>query len=140
MLGEMGERTAHEFLAARNLGRLGCCLNNVPYVVPVFYLLEDDSLYIHTLPGRKVEMLRANPQACLQVDAIDDVYHWRSVLVDGVYEEVNEPEERERLLTQFYRELPNHSPVESKMNHYANNCIVFRLRIKKLSGIYESWQ
>ena len=131
MIGEMGLHSAHEFLAARNLGRLGCCLNNVPYVVPVYYLLADGCFYVHSLPGRKIEMLRANPQACLQVDAIEDAYHWRSVLADVVYEEIADADERDQWLTKFYSELPNHSPVESMMRHDADTCIVFPIADQK---------
>jgi uncharacterized protein len=139
MVGEMGEPAARELLATHNLGRLGCCANNEPYVVPVHYLLEGECLYFHSLPGRKIEMLRANPHACLLVDAIEDAYHWRSVIANGHYEELTEPDERDRWLAQLYAELPHLSPVESRMGHNTASSIVFRLRITSLTGMFEKW-
>jgi nitroimidazol reductase NimA-like FMN-containing flavoprotein (pyridoxamine 5'-phosphate oxidase superfamily) len=139
MIGEMGEQTAREFLATHNLGRLGCCQGNQPYVVPVHYLLEGDCLYVHSLPGRKIEMLRANPHACLLVDSIDDDYHWRSVIANGHYEEVTDADERDRWLARIYAELPLHSPVESMPQHERVTTLVFRLRLTSLTGRFEKW-
>src|SRR5262245_1384454 len=43
-------------------------------VVPVNYLFDGEFIYIHSLPGRKIDVLRANPNACMQVDAVEDSY------------------------------------------------------------------
>ena len=139
MIGEMGEQAAREFLASHNLGRLGCSWENHPYVMPVHYLVDGDCLYLHSLPGRKIEVLRANPQACLLVDSIEDDYHWRSVIANGIYEEVKERAEREHWLARIYAELPLHSPVESMMQHNRVPIIVYRLRLTSLTGRFEKW-
>lgn len=139
MIGEMGEQAAREFLASHNLGRLGCSWENHPYVIPVHYLLDGDSVYLHSLPGRKVEVMRANPLVCLLVDSIEDGYHWRSVIANGVYEEIKESAEREHWLARIYAELPLHSPVESMMQHNRVPIIVYRLRLTSLTGRFEKW-
>ncbi|MCF7859366.1 MAG: pyridoxamine 5'-phosphate oxidase family protein [Candidatus Cloacimonetes bacterium] len=39
---------------------------NKPYVVPVNFGLEDDTIYIHCAPeGKKIEMIKENPNVCL---------------------------------------------------------------------------
>ena len=139
MIGEMGESAARAFLASHNLGRLACSWDNHPYVVPVHYLLDEDCLYMHSLPGHKIEMMRANPNVCLLVDSIVDEYHWRSVVAKGLYEEVKETAEREHWLARIYAELPLHSPVESQMQHNRVPIIVFRLRLTLLTGRFEKW-
>src|SRR5213079_1645115 len=53
------------------LGRLGCIDNDEPYVVPINYVVDERSIYSHSLPGKKIDVLRSNPRACLQVDQID---------------------------------------------------------------------
>ena len=59
-------------------------------MVPINYVLDGESIYVHSLPGRKLEALRANPRACLQVDEVNDPYHWRSAIAFGDYEEVTD--------------------------------------------------
>ena len=51
MIAQLGAKEAREVLSRQRLGRLGCCLDNEPYVVPVNYLFEDDCIYIHALPA-----------------------------------------------------------------------------------------
>jgi nitroimidazol reductase NimA-like FMN-containing flavoprotein (pyridoxamine 5'-phosphate oxidase superfamily) len=139
MIGEMGEKAARAFLASHNLGRLSCSLNDQPYVTPVHYLFAGENLYLHSLPGRKIDILRANPAACLLVDSIEDDYHWRSVLALGQYEELTDAAEREHWLARIYAELPLHSPVESRMHHDRVPLIVFRLRLTSVTGRFEKW-
>ncbi|MBI1766477.1 MAG: pyridoxamine 5'-phosphate oxidase family protein [Acidobacteria bacterium] len=139
MIGTLAEPVARQLLANQNTGRLGCCLHNEPYVVPVHYLFEGESIYLHSLPGRKIEMLRANPRACLQIDAIEDDYHWRSVIAYGNYEEITAADEREFWLAKLYQELPHLSPVESMMGKDAPPCIVFRIRLTAVTGVFEKW-
>ena len=126
--------------SSARLGRLGCSLNDEPYVVPVNYWYEGDSVFIHSLPGRKLEMLRANLHACLQVDEISDAYHWRSVIAFGHYEEVTEPAERERVLSELFKRLPHLSPVESRMTKGIDQTVVFRLRLARVTGVAEDWR
>jgi hypothetical protein len=140
MIAQLGSKESREILSQQRRGRLGCSLNNEPYVVPVNYLLEDDCIYIHSLAGHKINLLRANPRACLQVDDIVDDYNWRSVIATGWYEEVSNAEERERKLAALFRHLPHLTPVESKMKSGAEQAILFRIRIERITGVGERWQ
>jgi uncharacterized protein len=137
MIGELSEQDARALLHAGRLGRLGCCLDGQPYVVPVYYLLEGNHIYMHSLPGRKINWLRANPHGCLQVDELQDEYHWRSVLAFGEYEELTDAAERERVLAELFKHLPHLSPVEARFGHQTPPSIVFALRLTSLTGIFE---
>ena len=140
MIAQLRSNESREILSQQRLGRLGCCLENEPYVVPVNYLFENDCIYIHSLPGRKISLLRSNPRACLQVDDIEDDFNWRSVIATGWYEEVTDAQERERKLAALFRHLPHLTPVESKMKSGAEQAILFRIRIERISGVCERWQ
>jgi hypothetical protein len=141
MIIELRQEDARALLRDGLVGRLGCIAEGEPYVVPVNYLFDGESVYVHSLPGRKIAALRANPRACLQVDAIKDEYNWRSVIAYGNYEEVTDPDESERILRDLFGRLPHLTPVESKMAHVSARpgMIVFRIRIDKLTGVGESW-
>ena len=38
--------------------------------------------------GQKIRMMRANPEVCFEVDDVDDLANWRSVIARGRYEEL----------------------------------------------------
>ncbi len=76
------------FLEDHRLGRLACISAGQPYVVPVHYAFTADHLYMFSMAGRKIDALRANPAATMLVEQIDNQQAWRSVLVEGTFEEL----------------------------------------------------
>lgn len=51
--------------------RLGFADRNVPYIVPMNYGYQDSALYFHSAPeGRKIDLIRANPLVCFEVDEL----------------------------------------------------------------------
>ena len=51
--------------------RLGFVDNNVPYIVPMNYGYQDKILYFHSAgEGRKIDLIRANPLVCFEVDEL----------------------------------------------------------------------
>src|SRR5262250_1813226 len=113
MIRPLSESEARELLSRSRTGRLGCVVEDGPYVVPVNYILHDDKIYIHSLLGRKIKALRANPRACLQVDDIRTDYDWRSAIAFGRYEEVTEEGERRWVVRRLLSRFPQLTPVES---------------------------
>ena len=60
---------------------------------------ESDCNYVFSTFGKKIEWMRANPMVCIQIDEIADQSQWVSVIVNGRYEELPEPQyaaDRER--------------------------------------------
>lgn len=139
MITQLHPEESHALLRNGKLGHLGCVSDGEPYVIPVHYLFEDDSIYIHSLPGRKITALRAHPRACLQVEEIKDAFHWQSVIASGSYQEITDPPERERILCALFARLPHLTPVESAMSRSSGlaETIIFRLRIETLTGVSE---
>ncbi|MBS1791759.1 MAG: pyridoxamine 5'-phosphate oxidase family protein [Acidobacteria bacterium] len=138
MFDQMGERESIALLRKGRVGRLGCCSEGKPYVVPINYLFDGKFVYMHSLSGYKIDALRANPQACLQTDIVEDDYHWRSVLAFGICEEVTNETLRKRVLDEFLKRLPHQTPVETHLSDPAK-VIVFRLRVSEITGVYENW-
>jgi nitroimidazol reductase NimA-like FMN-containing flavoprotein (pyridoxamine 5'-phosphate oxidase superfamily) len=133
------EDEAREVLSAGRIGRLGCIGNGEPYVVPINYVFDDESIYSHSLPGKKIELLRAHPRACLQVDEIQDDFEWRSVIAYGNFEEVRVQSDRGVVLSKLLARFPLLTPVESVMAQDASppNSVVFRIRIDRITGTAE---
>ena len=130
---------ARALLSAGRIGHLGCVDNGEPYVVPINYVFEDGSVYSHSLPGRKIEVLRANPRACLQVDEIKNDLEWSSVIAFGNFEEIRVPSDRRSILSKLLARFPLLTPVESLMAQDAGapDSVVFRIRIDRLTGVAE---
>lgn len=131
------QEEALALLIESRVGRLGCIYEGGPYVVPVNYVFDGADAYIHSLPGRKIEALRANPRACLQIDDIAHD-HWRSAIAFGSYEEVTDPAERGRALHLLLARYPHLTPVESVPVHDGqSSVIVFRIRVEEVTGVGE---
>jgi nitroimidazol reductase NimA-like FMN-containing flavoprotein (pyridoxamine 5'-phosphate oxidase superfamily) len=85
---DMTERESRELLAQGNTGHLGCVHDNRPYVVPVHYAFDAEKLYVFSLAGQKIDWLRSNPNACLQMEVSDEHHRWKSVVAEGRYQEL----------------------------------------------------
>ncbi|HKO97369.1 MAG TPA: pyridoxamine 5'-phosphate oxidase family protein [Pyrinomonadaceae bacterium] len=135
----LSDGEATEVIKSGNIGRLGCIDNDEPYVVPINYLLDEGSIYSHSLPGKKIDAMRVHPRACLQVDRIDDDFHWRSAIAFGHYEEINLPNERRKILGKILTLFPKLTPVESRMvqDAAAPDSVVFRIVVDRITGVEE---
>ena len=89
---EIGEKECQAVLQGASIGRLGCALDNQPYVVPVYFAYEADYVYLFSTLGQKIEWMRANPKVCLQADEIKNQLQWVSVIANGRYEELPTPQ------------------------------------------------
>ena len=139
MMKMLTDNEARKLLQAAKVARLGCIVNGEPYVVPINCHLEGEYLYSHSLPGLKISGLREYPRACVQVDEIESDLRWRSVIAFGNFEEVGKPSERADVLGKLLKSFPLLTPVESAIavDGYAQEVIVFRIRIERITGVSE---
>ncbi|HEY9048509.1 MAG TPA: pyridoxamine 5'-phosphate oxidase family protein, partial [Ohtaekwangia sp.] len=95
MLGQLTEAQIDHVLHSQFLGRIGCYANNRIYIVPVTYVYYEGYIYAHSKEGQKIRMMRGNPNICFQVDAMESMTNWRSVIVWGDYEELKSEAEQQ---------------------------------------------
>jgi nitroimidazol reductase NimA-like FMN-containing flavoprotein (pyridoxamine 5'-phosphate oxidase superfamily) len=90
-MNELPRDEIDRFLDEQTVGRVGCHDAGTTYVVPVIYARRASALYVLTTEGRKIQMMRKNPAVCFEVDEYDGkTGNWRSVIVQGSYEELDE--------------------------------------------------
>ena len=89
----MSPADCKQFIAGAGLGRLGCTMDNQPYVLPIYFIFQNDRIYAFSTLGRKIEIMRANPLVCLEVDDIRAQNHWTSVVITGRFEELTDAPE-----------------------------------------------
>ncbi len=123
------------FLRAQRVARLGCHAGGETYVVPVIYAYDGASVVSVTTEGRKVSMLRENPRVCVEVDEYDTDGRgsWRSVIAQGVYEELAGEEVAgalELLRDRFTRSAGR--PAEPRP--LGPGVVVFRVRLSEPTG------
>jgi nitroimidazol reductase NimA-like FMN-containing flavoprotein (pyridoxamine 5'-phosphate oxidase superfamily) len=138
MITHLNQEDARSLLAANRVGRLGCIYEGAPYVVPINYVWDGETIYVHSRPGRKIEALRTDPRVCLQVEKVTDASHWTSAIVYGTYEEVTDPSERNYAVRKLLACFPNLTPVESVPVHDGQSSVViFRIRVREITGVGE---
>jgi uncharacterized protein len=89
MLGSLNVVQIERVLRTELTGRLGCHADGRTYVVPVTYVYEEGSVYGQSAEGMKIRMMRKNPYVCFEVDRIEDLANWQSVIAWGTFEELD---------------------------------------------------
>jgi uncharacterized protein len=75
-------------LEAAHFGHLACSNEGQPYIVPIYFAFQSRVAYSFSMPGRKVEWMRKNPKVCLQVEEWPSKGSWRSVVLNGNFQEL----------------------------------------------------
>ena len=88
MIDNLSDDQIDHILSAQVVGRLGCHAEGKTYVIPIAYVFDGSYVYAHSRMGTKVAMMRKNRRVCFQVDVIHNMANWRSVMIDGEYEEL----------------------------------------------------
>ena len=134
MIGLLSNEEMTQMLQRHQVGRLGCTANDRPYVVPINYVYQYDAIYAYSMPGRKISIMREQPLVSFEIDEIDGPSNWRSVVVEGVYEELKEATE-----TSFAKRLliNGFGTLVGRTLEVSPSIILFRIRVTDLSGRFE---
>ncbi len=118
-------------LAESIVGRIACnAPGERPYLVPLAFAYDGESVYAISGPGRKLDLMRADPRVSFEVDRVDRSDSWQSVVADGEFEEVTGADAIEMAIGLI--EGATGVPVAM-----GDHSVVFRLRLGAKSGRYE---
>ena len=123
--------------------RLGLAADNRPYVVPLCFGYRDRTVYVHSAPeGRKVELVRKNPQVCVEFDVDQEVLparepcawglRYRSVIAFGKASVVEDLAEKRRafdLIMEHYGGAPSVYP-ERTVEHI----LIIKIELEQMTG------
>jgi uncharacterized protein len=142
LIQEIKDTECREILGRASIARLGCSLNDEPYVVPIGIAYESDYIYVFSTLGQKIEWMRANPKVCVQVDEINKQSDWVSVIANGEYEELPDPQRADernharRLMEQRHHWWLNAlAERRIKLRDQDISPVFFRIRINSVSGL-----
>ena len=147
MFGILNNDRIEKVIKQNVIGRLGCHGNGKTYILPISYAYDGKSIYVHSLEGLKISIMRKNPNVCFQVDTMKDMADWESVLVWGTFEELTEERDKNHAVEKLMnRELPLISSETVKLSpewpfHTGNPStipgIFFKINITEKTGRFE---
>jgi nitroimidazol reductase NimA-like FMN-containing flavoprotein (pyridoxamine 5'-phosphate oxidase superfamily) len=129
VIEDLDRDESEAFLRRQAVGRVGCHAGGRTYVVPVIYAWDGDCIYVQSIEGRKVDMMRANQQVCFEVDEYESGGSWRSVIVEGTYEELDDSTATLALLVQRFG-----GAGSARSPRSARKPVAFRIRAQSLTG------
>ena len=122
-------------------------------MVPVSYAYDDGFIYAHSALGMMIEIMRARPDVCVEVDHVGDLANWQSVLAWGTYEELRGAEADEAIdllvgrLSPVIAEQGGRLPhpwdehggdVDHILYRASRHGVVYRIQITEMTGRYEA--
>lgn len=101
-----------DLLSNAMVGRLGSCLNNIPYITPVNFVYDNNKIYFHSaLEGRKITNIESNPKVCFEIDELKSIIpghspcasttEYKSIIVFGDIKFVTDINEKTRALNKL---------------------------------------
>ena len=148
MLGSLSGSEIEDLLRTEVVARLGCHAEGRTYVVPVTYAYEGEALLVQSAIGLKVRMMLQNPLVCVEIDHIDNLANWRSVIAWGRFEELFGDEAAEAFAQLHVRLQPlivsDTTPVaemlaegETRVRRGNGHASIYRIHVFEKTGRFE---
>jgi nitroimidazol reductase NimA-like FMN-containing flavoprotein (pyridoxamine 5'-phosphate oxidase superfamily) len=127
----LDEDGVESLLRSALVGRVACCRHDDarPYLVPIAYGYDGESIYAISGPGRKIAIMREQPMVSFEVDEATAEDRWSSVIADGEFQEIMDLDDRMRAIEIV-------APGNGAMG-VSPDAIVYRLRLSNKSGRFE---
>jgi uncharacterized protein len=147
MFGKLNNAQIEKVIADNFIGRLGCHAAGKTYVVPISYAYDGQFIYARTFEGLKISMMRKNPKVCFQIDQMENMANWKSVVTWGTFEELTNENDRneglEKLVSRMLPEIASETVKLSPQWPFPTDDfskikgIIFRIRITEKTGRFE---
>ncbi|HEX5521565.1 MAG TPA: pyridoxamine 5'-phosphate oxidase family protein [Longimicrobiaceae bacterium] len=128
-------------LARHHIGRLAYRDGEHVDIEPIHYVYADGWIYGRTAPGTKVEAVQRQWWVAFEIDEVEGLFDWRSVVVHGGFyilqEDAPEAERevREHAVTLLRRLVPSTFAAGDPAPF---RTIVFRIAVQEVRGIAAS--
>ncbi len=129
-------------LSSHRVARLACAKDGRPYVVPIYFAYHENHFYAFSMPGKKIDCMRANPEVSLVVEERGHGREWKSVVVGGRFEELSDQTGYQHERDHAWSLLSKHfdwwepgalKPVPLPISDHSDH-IFFRVFVEEISG------
>jgi nitroimidazol reductase NimA-like FMN-containing flavoprotein (pyridoxamine 5'-phosphate oxidase superfamily) len=149
MQGELNSDQINNLLTSQLIGRLACSDGLYPYIIPMAYTYDGNYIFGQTNEGKKLDIIRKNPNIAFQVDSYIDIFNWQSVIIYGQFEEIVDDKDeyaKELILRKIMPLLTGrsihhheHATEDSIMldENQSSKTIIFKILINQKTGRFE---
>jgi nitroimidazol reductase NimA-like FMN-containing flavoprotein (pyridoxamine 5'-phosphate oxidase superfamily) len=119
-------------LGRHDVGRLAFTFHDRVDIEPLNYVMVDGDLAFRTVPGSKVDVLRHHPWVAFEVDEVDGINAWSSVVVHGtiyLLRAAGSPDER-RAYDAAVERIREITPTGASKGE----SVLLRLHVERLTG------
>jgi uncharacterized protein len=133
----LDDASALRVLERQHVGRIAFARRDRIDVVPLHYVYEDGWIFGRTTFGEKLEHIHSNWWAAFQVDEIDGIFDWRSVIVHGgfyIFDPEAGPHDAElyeRALAALRRIVPETLTADDPV---PERTLVFGMAVQEITG------
>lgn len=140
---DLTPKECEHILESHHYGHLGCIDDHQPYVIPITYVYSEGFMYGFSLEGHKIDIMRKNPNICIQVERVESGIEWESVLCWGLFEEVTDPkniQDIKLLLAEQHGQSilkegkMTVSPMVKNLQKQIDESIIYRMKPHKMTG------
>lgn len=134
---DLPESACIALLRRNAVGRVAFCFHDRVNIEPIHYVYADGWLFARTSRGEKMQTIEHMPWVAFEVDEIEDIFTWKSVVVQGtIYrmEQDGGPIEtslRERGIKLLQRIVPETGTGKDPV---AFRTLVFGIHVNSLTG------
>ena len=146
MITDLGKHACIKILHDNYIGHLAYIYNGLPYVIPITYFYDQDSITViaYSGEGHKIKALRINKYVSLEISEITTVNNWKSILVHGTFEELEGPDAKyelhkfalgvKKLIEKNEYNEVDFIPEFSGKTNPESMPIVYRINIQEITG------
>lgn len=131
-------------LQSQSICRLACNDKKFPHLIPISYFYDGKYIYCQSQYGKKIELMQKDPNVTILVDIIGSMNNYKSVIVNGEYQELKGLEAdaaRKLLFEQIFSLM-----TTTRIHHFEHEeagkiddserikIIMFRIKILNTSG------
>ncbi|MFH4965205.1 pyridoxamine 5'-phosphate oxidase family protein [Gaetbulibacter sp. M235] len=146
MSEDMVKKDCIQVLNDNYIAHLGYIFNNVPFITPITYYYDqkENIIISYSDEGHKISAMRLNPFVAFQLEEINSINNWKSVLIVGEFEELKGSEAKMQLhkfaqnVKSLIAKKETKNPesinfFSSKLNT-GNIPIVYRIKVNEILG------
>lgn len=141
MLTELHPDVIETMLVNQYHGRIGCSADGRVLILPMMYYYDGHVILGLTREGTKTSLLRKNPQVAFEIDEILSPGVWRSVVIEGRFEELEGDERdyalfllKDRKIPVFAGEKMGYPGISDPNDPTIVYPVVYRIQIQTKTG------
>jgi nitroimidazol reductase NimA-like FMN-containing flavoprotein (pyridoxamine 5'-phosphate oxidase superfamily) len=128
------------------LGHLAYLWQGKPHVIPITYYFDptDNTIISYTSEGHKIDAMRANKSVAVQVEQVQSISNWESVMLQGTFEEIRGSSAKQKLhlFTEGVKDIIRRKENREVgfINEFSSKSsangipVVFQIKILEMSG------